>query len=133
LADELAISDRITFTGFVDYTKLIALIKSSKVFVLPSSREGFGLSILEASACGIPVISVEHEKNAATELIHKGIPGLACELNESDMAEKIMEVLSNTKRFSTQENTNFIEQYDWSTITEKVESYFYSSCVMNKP
>jgi len=44
-------------------------MKSSNVFVLPSTREGFGMVVIEANACGIPVIVVKHEMNAATELV----------------------------------------------------------------
>ena len=49
-----------------------SLMKSSKVFVLPSTREGFGISVIEANACGIPVITVRHENNASKDLIQVG-------------------------------------------------------------
>ncbi|WP_293728567.1 glycosyltransferase family 1 protein [uncultured Phascolarctobacterium sp.] len=45
------------FTGFVDDEDLPAVYKLAKVFVFPSSYEGFGIPPLEALACGIPVIS----------------------------------------------------------------------------
>jgi len=55
---ELKLKDHITFFGFLDYGEVIAMIKSSKVLVLPSIREGFGIVVLEAFACGIPVVTV---------------------------------------------------------------------------
>ena len=45
------------FTGFVDDEDLPAVYKLAKVFVFPSSYEGFGIPPLEALACGTPVIS----------------------------------------------------------------------------
>ena len=45
------------FTGFVDDDDLPAVYKLAKVFVFPSSYEGFGIPPLEALACGTPVIS----------------------------------------------------------------------------
>ena len=48
-----------------NYDDLIGYMKSSKVFVLPSTREGFGMVVIEANACGIPVVTINHPMNAA--------------------------------------------------------------------
>ncbi|MFH2058583.1 MAG: glycosyltransferase family 1 protein [Pseudomonadota bacterium] len=47
----------IVFKGYVSNDQLIALYQSAKVFVYPSLYEGFGLPVLEAMACGCPVIT----------------------------------------------------------------------------
>ena len=54
---ELGIEDRVTFTGFVADDDLPALISSAIVLAMPSKYEGFGLPILEAMACGTPVVA----------------------------------------------------------------------------
>ncbi|MBU0649515.1 glycosyltransferase family 4 protein, partial [Patescibacteria group bacterium] len=69
LAGFLGVKDRVEFTGFLEYEELVSIMKSSRVFVLPSTREGFGVSVLEAFACGLPVIAVKHDKSAASDLI----------------------------------------------------------------
>ncbi|PKL60854.1 MAG: glycosyltransferase family 1 protein, partial [Methanomicrobiales archaeon HGW-Methanomicrobiales-4] len=52
IIDEYGLSENITCTGFVsDYSQVIALMKSSRVFILPSVREGFGIVAIEAMAC----------------------------------------------------------------------------------
>lgn len=56
LADELKIADRVVFTGFVDDRDLPALYSGARVYACPSLYEGFGLTVLEAMACGTPVV-----------------------------------------------------------------------------
>lgn len=46
----------VVFTGFVAENDLVALYNSATLFVFPSLHEGFGLPVLEAMSCGIPVI-----------------------------------------------------------------------------
>lgn len=54
---DLALSDKIIFTDFVDEEDKPALIKGAKVFILPSFWEGFGIDVLSALAVGTPVIA----------------------------------------------------------------------------
>ena len=49
-------ADELVFTGYVDDLDLVKLYNTCEVFVLPSTHEGFGLPVLEAMACGAPVI-----------------------------------------------------------------------------
>jgi glycosyltransferase involved in cell wall biosynthesis len=51
------ISDRLLLTGYLSDEDLRALYSSCRVFIYPSSYEGFGLPPLEAMACGAPVIA----------------------------------------------------------------------------
>lgn len=57
LAEEINISRRVVFTGFVDDTDLPALYSGASVYACPSLYEGFGQTVLEAMACGVPVVS----------------------------------------------------------------------------
>ncbi|CAG2128617.1 D-inositol-3-phosphate glycosyltransferase [Cupriavidus yeoncheonensis] len=52
--------DDIVVTGHVDDDELVALYQQCKVFVFPSLYEGFGLPVLEAMACGAPVIAANN-------------------------------------------------------------------------
>jgi glycosyltransferase involved in cell wall biosynthesis len=56
-AAELGISERVRFTGYVADDDLPALLSGALAFVLPSLYEGFGMPILEAMACGAPVLA----------------------------------------------------------------------------
>ncbi len=55
--NNLGLERRVRFTGFVDEADLPALYRQARVFAFPSVYEGFGLPLLEAMACGTPVIS----------------------------------------------------------------------------
>ena len=58
--DEVArlhLSGRVIFTGFVDDADLPALYRAAVLFAYPALYEGFGLPVLEAMACGLPVVT----------------------------------------------------------------------------
>jgi glycosyltransferase involved in cell wall biosynthesis len=57
LAAELDIARDTDFLGMVPYQDLPGLYQSAKLFVYPSSMESFGLPLIEAMSCGVPVIS----------------------------------------------------------------------------
>lgn len=55
-AEALGVGRRVIFTGYVPDEDLPALLSGAEVFVFPSLYEGFGLPVLEAMACGAPVV-----------------------------------------------------------------------------
>src|SRR5262249_27975782 len=57
LAAELGISDEVVFVGGVPLEDTVAFYRAADVFVYPSLNETFGLPILEAMACGCPVVT----------------------------------------------------------------------------
>jgi glycosyltransferase involved in cell wall biosynthesis len=59
LARELEIEDTLKFIGHVDEGDKPALYRGASVFAFPSRYEGFGLTPLEAMACGVPVVTTE--------------------------------------------------------------------------
>jgi glycosyltransferase involved in cell wall biosynthesis len=54
--EQSAVTERVLFTGYVSDADLCALYSSCRVSVYPSLYEGFGLPVLEAMACGTPVV-----------------------------------------------------------------------------
>lgn len=56
-AAELGIEDFVQFTGYVPDSDLPALLNGALAYVAPSLYEGFGMTVLEAQACGTPVLA----------------------------------------------------------------------------
>lgn len=56
LAHELGIEQDVVFAGFIDDCDLAALYSAARVYACPSLYEGFGFTVLEAMACGAPVV-----------------------------------------------------------------------------
>lgn len=56
-AQEMELTSRIVFPGYVSDDDLPALYAGAELFVMPSLYEGFGLPVLEAMACGTPVVA----------------------------------------------------------------------------
>ena len=54
--EKLGLEGRVVFTGYVPEGDLPALLSGARLFVFPSLYEGFGLPVLEAMACGTPVV-----------------------------------------------------------------------------
>ncbi|MFH0968236.1 MAG: glycosyltransferase family 4 protein [Methanobacteriota archaeon] len=122
LIDKYGLSEHIICTGFVaDYSNVIALMKSSHVFILPSVREGFGIVAMEAMACGLSLITVDHQRNAASAHVLPGT-GLRTTLDASDIARGVYEYLEK----SPDQNTlmQYVSAHDWDTIAVDLETYY---------
>jgi glycosyltransferase involved in cell wall biosynthesis len=55
--EALGLNQRVHFTGYVDRQELPLVYNLASIFVYPTRYEGFGLPVLEALACGVPVIT----------------------------------------------------------------------------
>ena len=99
-------------------------MKSAKVFVNPSTREGFGITALEALACGIPVVTVNHPANAIRELLSEK-NGFTCSLSEKDLAGTLQIAL---QRHADMKNDCIASasSFDWEKITSDIEKYYRS-------
>lgn len=127
LTSQLNLAANIKFLGFLkEDADVMARIKSSKIFVLPSTREGFGMAIVEANACGVPVITVNAESNAGTDLIVEGQNGYILELSEQAIADKLCDYLTDTKiqNFMHEQALKVAAQYNWSKLSTDLENAY---------
>ncbi len=67
LGQRLELAERVTFTGFTSDEDLLMLYNMATLLVLPSLSEGFGLPVVEAMACGLPVAA--SERNSIPEIL----------------------------------------------------------------
>ncbi len=93
LVRERGLSDVIAVPGFVDTAVVEQMIERALCLLLPSRREGYGLVVVEAAACGTPSVVVAGEDNAAVELIVSGDNGfIAASDSAADLAAAIFAV-----------------------------------------
>lgn len=86
LAEKLNVTEKIIFLGYVK--EILNFYGIIDVLIVPSKSESFGISVIEAQACGVPVIA--SNVGAINELIKNEENGLLFEFaNEKDLAEKI--------------------------------------------
>src|SRR4029079_5160360 len=57
MAQQLGVADAIVHLPFLERGELAALYRRASLVLLPSEREGFGLPVVEALACGTPVVA----------------------------------------------------------------------------
>ena len=112
----------IKFLGFLkNIDEVYGLMKSAKVFAFPSLREGFGISVIEANACGCPVVVVQAPNNAAVNLIILGINGLISTNNPVKYLESIDQAMNmhNKKLF-----LDSVKKYTWENISKKISRLY---------
>jgi glycosyltransferase involved in cell wall biosynthesis len=120
---ELGLQRNVTLAGRLESSDdVYAYMKSSKVFVSPSVREGFGITIIEAYACGLSVVTVEHADNAARYLIKKGT-GLVCEPTAQAVADSIRTLLTRSKQQNAKVDASV---YDWQALGKQLNKVYAS-------
>lgn len=124
MRDDLKLKDNIEFLGFLEDQKvLFSYMKSSQIFVLPSKREGFGMVVLEANACGLPVLVIDYPMNAAVDLIKDQINGIITEPSVRDLANGIIIGIKGKNRMQDA-CVEFAHSYDWDKIVVDLEDYY---------
>jgi L-malate glycosyltransferase len=96
LAKDLGIDDRVKFYG--EQESFMELLSIADLFLMPSQSESFGLSALEAMACGVPVVS--SNAGGLPELNLHGETGYIAEIGDVDkMADYAVTLLDDPKRY----------------------------------
>jgi len=129
LIKNYGLSENFKFFGEIkEKEKLFSILKSAKIFVLPSILEGFPLTIVEANACGLPIVTTKTKHNNVAEYLKENENGFLCPANPENFAGAISyllknpDVLAKTSRFSVQKSANF----GWDEIARSQEQYYKS-------
>lgn len=125
LTSSLDLENNISFGDFFEnHDDLYSVIKSSGALILPSKREGFGIIVIEANACGVPVITLNNPMNAAKDLIDED-NGWIIEDDSEELAGIIIQIIedgiSSDKRNSCRE---YAKEFDWNHLTSLTEKYY---------
>lgn len=125
LIKKLRLQSNIKLLGFLkEQNDLYAMMKASKIFAFPSTREGFGIAALEANACNIPVITTNGKDNATKYLISNGENGYVTQLTPEKIAEKIQNILILRTTKNNNNQFNQVKNYDWNQISKTIERLY---------
>lgn len=104
--------------------EVYSLVKAAKVFVLPSAREGFGIAVLEAFACGIPVITTSAPDNLAAHLVARSPHGTICGSSAPALAAAIKRVLTADPAAPDGSRSagddGWLASYSWDVTTDRI-------------
>jgi glycosyltransferase involved in cell wall biosynthesis len=98
-------------------------MRASNVFASPSTREGFGITFVEAMAADCTVIAAEHPDSAAQEVIEDA--GFLVDTTVDSLAEALDVALCGKRP-----PTSPVEQaqrYDWERVTDQAERAYQHS------
>jgi glycosyltransferase involved in cell wall biosynthesis len=124
LHSDLGLGDMVTFLGYVSEEEKIRLLQRSWIHVLTSPKEGWGISILEAAACGTPTVASDSAglrdavQDGRTGLLvpHGDVNALAMALSKLLGDEKGREEMGVAAR-------TFAEDFTWEGSARRMEAF----------
>lgn len=122
---DLDLTDRVTFTGRLPNDELPQVYAESAVFALPSTVEGFPRTILEALACGTPVVTSDlPQLETVVETVGKTVPPD----NTEALADALNRMLTEDERrqeLGTRGRELVREQFSWAdTVAQTTQVYY---------
>lgn len=124
LAGELNIQDKITFHGFVDNVTKNELLGNSHIVVNTSLKEGWGITNIEANACGTPVLSANVP--GLKDSVKDGQSGLLYKYgNIEEIADKLKYLIENKDELNKMElgAVEWANQFSWDKSSEEMLNY----------
>jgi glycosyltransferase involved in cell wall biosynthesis len=97
IAAELGLGDAVRFAGYVSQEEKVRLLRTSHVAASPSPKEGWGLTVVEANACGTPVVA--SRSPGLRDSVRDGETGyLVAHGDELELAGRIVELLQDESK-----------------------------------
>jgi len=123
LTSELKLQDRITFHGFIDEEEKAPLLQKMNFVVNTSSKEGWGLTVVEANACGAPVVAANVP--GLRDSVVDRETGLLYEFgNIDDLIEKMKVFLASpeTRDAFRTRALAWAAKFDWENAADETEA-----------
>lgn len=121
LAEQLGIDDRVTFLGHLtEYSSVLAHLRAACVYASPSTREGFGLTLVESMAADCTVVAVDHPHSAAAEVV--GEAGLLVDPEIEPFRAALQRALRGDR--PPENPVARAEKFDWTQVTDRAESAY---------
>lgn len=120
LVSQLSLEKSVVFTGFVTDEEKVKILGKSWVVLQPSSFEGWGLTVIEANACGTPVIA--SNTNGLRDSVIDGKTGILVPVKNVDiLAREMLELTVDSKyrKDLSSESIAWAKQFSWDKSAEK--------------
>ena len=133
LAEELRVTDRVLFKGYVPHRELAKAFATTHIFIRPSRTEGFGAAFVEAMAAGLPVIATQEGGIADFLFDEKRNPGKpatgwAVDVDSPEqIAAAVKDIMTNPEKVArVRANALALvrEKYDWNLIGKQMQALF---------
>ncbi len=118
-AHELGLRDAVRFTGYVDEEEKVRLLCDVWFLVNTSAKEGWGLTVIEANACGTPVIA--SDVPGLRDAVRDGETGILYPYGDVDvLSEKMMLLLRDgeTRGRLGREALEWSRSFDWQVVAD---------------
>ncbi len=125
---ELGMVDKVTFYGLASQPELVKLLQEADIFVLPSLYETFAVVLIEAMACGLPVVATKC--GGPQSIITSDCLGELCEIDENELRTKITKVI-NTEYDSDIIRNYVLQNYSSKVFAEKVIDVYHPAVCEN--
>ncbi len=121
LANSLGIHDKVRFTGHVPHEEKVKLLNTLWLAVNPSPKEGWGLTVIEANACGVPVIAAD-SPGLRDSVVHKETGTLYPYGNIRQLANQIINLLNSQEKISkfSKNSLNWVNHFCWDESAAKI-------------
>jgi mannosylfructose-phosphate synthase len=126
LVDTLRLGGRVTFVGYIPDSHLATYYRNARLFVLPSKYEPFGMTVLEAMACGTPVVATRRG-GLGHELTDRADSLLVDPSDPAALSSAILEILNDdslARRLRTAGLKLVEERYSWRNIARQTLSFY---------
>lgn len=100
LTIELGIQEKVKITGMVSKNQVREYLLNSDIYVMTSITECFPMVLLEAAACGLPLVSFDVPVGPKAIIKENENGYLIKNRNQDEIAQKIVELLNNKKELS---------------------------------
>lgn len=117
------LENNVLFTGYVQDNELPALYKNAVCFLYPSFYEGFGIPVIEAMACGCPVIT----SNTSSLKEISGEAAILVEPSDTNAIKKaIIEIITNTKKRKelSIKGKRQTKQFNWQKMAKETKELY---------
>ncbi len=124
---ELELGDRVTFTGMLTGEAKLAAFGDSYMFVLPSYSENFGIAVIEAMVCGLPV-AITDKVNIARDVQEAGA-GLVGPPTQASVIEQIDRLAADPAlvyAMGAKGRTLVAARFNWERIARELETLYRS-------